>query len=66
MKRQYDHFVGFVVSAGERRKLERLAQQTGRNVSQVLRLLISQAELPDRVDIQVNPLMASGKEGCDG
>jgi len=41
------------VSPQERRKLKQIAQRTQRPVSQVLRLLIAQAELPAGPDVQL-------------
>jgi hypothetical protein len=70
MKDQYDAFIGCKVSPQEKQKLELLAQQTHRHISQVIRLLISQAELADEPDIRLGnsppaedqqiPLQATG------
>jgi len=70
MEDQYGAFVGCKVSPREKEKLELLAQQTHRHISQVLRLLISQAELADEPDIRLGngpqaedqqiPLQATG------
>jgi predicted transcriptional regulator len=43
------------VSPQERRKLQLIAQRTQRPVSQVMRLLIAQAGVPEGPDVQLKP-----------
>ena len=55
-------FVGFRVQAADIEKLERLALQTERSKSAVLRLLLAQAELRPELDIK----LAQGNGGKQG
>ena len=53
--------IGIRVSASESAKLERLAERTGRNISQVFRLLLAQARAEDLPDIRLD----RSEEGFD-
>lgn len=58
MSASYGKVMSFRLSQQERERLNMLAQRTRRPASQVLRLLIAQAEVADRPDIQVTPVTA--------
>lgn len=59
----YTEYIAFKATPAERQKLEMLAQQTGRRISQVLRLLIAQAEMSGEPDIKLRQ-KASRADGC--
>lgn len=62
----YSAFIGCKVSPREREKLELLARRTHRHVSQVLRLLIAQAEVADEPDIRLgdSPQLADDQQAA--
>lgn len=57
MEQKYGVHIGFRASSAEKEKLEMLAEQTNRRISDVLRVLIRRAVLTGQSDIQ---LVASG------
>jgi len=49
---EYSEVVCFKLTAEGRQKLELMAERTQRTMSQVVRLLVEQAEVPEAPDIQ--------------
>lgn len=50
---EYSEVVCFKLTVAGRRKLELMAARTQRTMSQVIRLLVEQAEVPEAPDIQL-------------